>query len=722
MMVESDEILPVDRERERKLKYAVCEQQRRKTADYPLLYPRERRLVGGAVLDYNLGFFSGTESESFNYNLTGGMELLGGDLRASVSGCQRDASEYVDLHHLSWRYVTGDNPCLTNIRLGNMFTKGIITSPVFGASISNVPVIPLKVQSSQILDGFTDPGSEIELYINRELIDFTEADDNGCYRFFYNLNYGSDLVSVRIYKPDGEIIAKNSNVNLPYSFLPSGKVYYNLGGGFTGNIPFSGDTHDYIFHGDIACAVNKNLTARVGSDYLGAYKDPSFYTGLSARLFRQYLLDLDFSPESFLRTGARVRYASGAGAKIMYTRYCCNNLYNTGDAREKLYTGFYLPFRFIGMGNGLRTSWERDVNRYSNRTGCSVGFTSRLRRLTARINYYGQAFSDSKRKGQFDGFVSLSAGYSFSHLPCLPFFLRGACMHADWRGEAGSLSDGIAGFRFTKSLWRRGQVSWQLSYNLSANLVNFRTAVSVDLKPVRLVNRFSDYCGSKLLRQNLSGSVSFDNESRKLITSNRSEAGRSAVSVLMFLDSNENGSFDESENIIPAKAIRLDQIARYQLGEDGILRISRLSAYRRYRAEVIREALPDPLLAPAVTKFSFITDPNSFKRIEIPLYVTGVLEGKVLLCKEKENYCRGGIRLLIKSTDNEFEKTIKTFSDGTFYCMSLLPGNYTLKVDPVQLNFLNAESSQLCYNFTITKASGEPVKRKIIINVDKIFK
>jgi hypothetical protein len=33
------------------------------------------------------------------------------------------------------------------------------------------------------------------------------------------------------------------------------------------------------------------------------------------------------------------------------------------------------------------------------------------------------------------------------------------------------------------------------------------------------------------------------------------------------------------------------------------------------------------MLAPALDKFSFVADPNQYKRIEIPFYRTGVAEG-----------------------------------------------------------------------------------------------
>jgi len=721
VVLNSDEKLPVEMKRERELEHAVLELHKLKK-EYPLLFPGERRLRGGGIVDYNLGFFTGTESGNFNYSITGGMELLGGDMKASLTGFHNARSDIVKLRHLNWRYVKHKDPFLTTFHIGNILTGGILARPVFGAGITNVPLIPLKVQSRQVIDGFTDPDSEIELFINKRLIDFTKAGENGYYRFEYNQNYGSARVSIKIYKPGGEIIIRKRQIDLPFSFLPEGKIYYSIQGGIPDNMSYYGSLSSRVFHGDIGWAMHKNLTVRVGSDYFNYYEDPSFYGGLSARFFKQYFADVDFSPGNFFRTGARVRYASGTGARILYTVYNGENLYNPGDAREKLYTWFYLPFRFSDLANGLRTALEHVKSVHQKRTGYSVGFNSRIRGLNVSVDYSVQSFSDMAASIKNDRFVSLAAGYYFSSRQSVPDFLRRMYMRAEWRGNTLNLNNGNAGIRITKSFWNRGQVSFHAGYDLSRRVMNFHSVVSLDLKPFRLVSRYAHTGKTKIFRQNVSGSVIFDSESDKIITSNRAQTGMSGISVVMFSDINGNGCFDKGETVIPAQSVRIDQSAAYSLEEDGILRISRLTGYRRYNAEIIREALPDPLLAPMVSRFSFITEPNRFKRIEIPLYRTGILEGKVTIREIENCYYRGGIRLIITATDREFKKVVSTFSDGTFYCMELLPGTYTLEVDPDQRDLLSAESSPEYQKFEVrADEAGSTVKKEIILDIGGIF-
>jgi len=207
--------------------------------------------------------------------------------------------------------------------------------------------------------------------------------------------------------------------------------------------------------------------------------------------------------------------------------------------------------------------------------------------------------------------------------------------------------------------------------------------------------------------QNFTGSLALDAGHKQVVPSNRNQVGQSAASIRMFVDANENGHFDAGEEIVPARAVRLDQGATIHLGKDSIQRISQIQSYWRYNAEIVQSALPNPMLAPLFTEFSFEADPNRYKPIDIPLYRTGVIEGLVRLNHtDGKQHGLGGLRLILKHTTSEKTETLHSFSDGGFYAMNLLPGHYTLEVDPVQLSFLNAKSEPEKTNFEIKALSN----------------
>lgn len=100
------------------------------------------------------------------------------------------------------------------------------------------------------------------------------------------------------------------------------------------------------------------------------------------------------------------------------------------------------------------------------------------------------------------------------------------------------------------------------------------------------------------------------------------------------------------------------------------------------------------MLVPLKDKFSFIADPNQFKQIEIPFYRGGIIEGTFLLQRSDKQFGQGGLRIIIKGKNSDFEQTVRSLNDGGFYVMDLPPGSYSLSIDQAQLGFLNAKQAK----------------------------
>jgi hypothetical protein len=107
-------------------------------------------------------------------------------------------------------------------------------------------------------------------------------------------------------------------------------------------------------------------------------------------------------------------------------------------------------------------------------------------------------------------------------------------------------------------------------------------------------------------------------------------------------------------------------------------------------------------LAPKEKVFGFVAEPNRFKSIDIPLYRTGTIEGSVLIERAGVLQGVGGLRLIVQRVGDPLPlETIRTFSDGSYYSIGLLPGKYTLSVDPKQLEFMNAKATPEILEFEI---------------------
>ena len=178
----------------------------------------------------------------------------------------------------------------------------------------------------------------------------------------------------------------------------------------------------------------------------------------------------------------------------------------------------------------------------------------------------------------------------------------------------------------------------------------------------------------------------------------------------LFIDENDNSIHDEGEEIVPSRAVRLDRSATPHYGSDGIVRFSQLQSYWTYRMEIDKNALPDPTLAPKMQALSFVADPNHYRMIEVPLYRTGTMEGSVVTeSRSGAKVGLGGLRVLLTDALGKTE-TLRTFTDGTFYTFGLIPGTYTLRPDPQQLDYIGKVAEPMEIKFEVKAlANGDYV-------------
>jgi hypothetical protein len=156
---------------------------------------------------------------------------------------------------------------------------------------------------------------------------------------------------------------------------------------------------------------------------------------------------------------------------------------------------------------------------------------------------------------------------------------------------------------------------------------------------------------------------------------------------------NNNRRYDKGEKKVPAQGFRVTDFASYEEGCDTVLRIKQLQNYWTYNSVIVTSSLPDPSLVPEKLEFSFTTDPNRYKLIEVPLYRSGTAEGMAKFEKNGTFAGLGGERLILCRSGDKKEEMIKTFSDGRFFAYQLPPGKYSIKPDSSQIQFLDAESS-----------------------------
>lgn len=685
--------LPVQEKIERELKRKKMESAQGQKEDYPLAFKRSRKILGGAMVDYSLNGIFTNGSQGITYTFTGGMEVLGGDIQGTVVGTRTSGyPNSLRASSLRWRFAVRDNPYFASFTAGQLSTTGLINRQIRGFSVTNDPIEPRRSYDTYVFDGNTDPESEVELYLNDRLIAYMRADELGYYRFNVPISYGTSRLSTRVYTPSGDVKLIDREMQVPFTFLPQGVVSYKLQGGVIETNILVEETDQYAGHGDVAVGVTKWLTASAGADYLAGELwtgRPFFYGSVSSRIAKQYLLTADIAPDNYYRLSGSVMYPSDLSINLVYTHYPNIGLFNYQKATDDIAGSIYFPINLFGLTSGLRLAGQHTQLPGSTATKYNVDFSSRIWQFNLRINYRHAFNIVHENFINNEQTLITSLTYTIARTPGVPVYVRGMFIRAQTQYDFRDTRFTRSELQLSRTLFRNARLNVNLGYNFLNKMIATEVGFTLDLNVLRSTTTFNSVGNSLALRESLSGSIGVDARNGKMELSNREQVGRSAVSIVSYVDNNNSGVYDKGDEILPYNAVTLDNPVTAKVGRDGVLRLSQLQSYYRYNLKINRNAIADPTLVPLKTEFSFVTDPNQYKRIEVAFYRGGILDGKVFVDKATGVQPQGGLRLLIKGVSNNYETTIRTFADGGFYVMDLPPGKYTMEVDQAQLDFLN---------------------------------
>jgi predicted negative regulator of RcsB-dependent stress response len=683
---------------------------------YPMLYPRKRAILAPGMLDYNIGSSGRLRSSQMSYSMAAGIELLGGDFQTSVGGLVTENFRTFNMGASRWQYVfkqglePDKNPWISTIQIGAVPIAGSLARTAFGVNISNNPVVPRRVLDLFAIEGFTTADSEVELLVAGQLVDFTRADELGYYRFNVPLSYGTVRIGIRIYTPQGEVLFEERQLQIPFTFVPRGLLTYNVQARMQ-RAPREDSSLTLLGRADVAYGLTNNITTKFGVnrvfDSISVAYQP--FVSASTRLFDQYLVNVDYIPNSQVRTSASVFYANNTAISIQYGNYFgqpVNDFVNTLLVRD-LQVGYFLPFQLFGKASGIRFGYDRLWLQNGETQRFQGDYNTRIGPLISRFNYREERVKRDGLEQENQRLATVSLTYTIPRKPGIPVFVRGMFFRTQLRHDMKRFdATALGSFQFSQTVFKTGRftVSFdrdflnqnnRIQFGLLYDFQSFRSSSQLNVAQKAFDVQYG-------YSQNFSGSFGADLRNGMILPTNRDQVGRAGVTVRTFIDANNNGIWDQGEEVIPATAIKLDQSANMIMGSDGLLRITQLQNYWTYRLTVDLRSLPDATLVPLKPKFSFVADPNRFKLIDIPLYKTGTIEGVVY--NEKiagKPEPQPGLRMALNRVGTEETETIRTFSDGTFYQYGLIPGDYTLVVDKGQLDFMQVAAHPDTLKFTI---------------------
>ncbi|WP_161964258.1 carboxypeptidase-like regulatory domain-containing protein [Chitinophaga flava] len=588
-----------------------------------------------------------------------------------------------------WRYVQNDNPVVRQVSAGRVYTPTIasVLFPVTGIQVSNTPTFNRTAFGTYRLTDITEPGWKVELYINRELIDYQQADASGFYSFNVPIIYGNTSILLRFYGPWGEEYSRQKDITVPFNFLPAKDFEYSVTAGIELDTFYSRFASARFHYG-----LTQRLTVGGGIEYLSSLPSGNNipFVQASYRLPGNFVLSSEYAYQVRSKTSLFWRSKSDMEIELMYLRYQENQqavLYNYLEERKLT---FSLPVRREDFSLLSKLTVDRIKMPVPQQTGEKILSLPPLEYTTAEWVCVG---SSGSVNANLTTFCSFRKGYktvAYSNLsqtyrvfdkmfftPRLQYaYDRNQITNAKIELERPIANHGFVRFTLERDFYgKQFTTGIMLRYDFSFAKTGFSANISAHRSSVS---------------QSAGGSFLFDRATNYLDANNLGSVGRAQFIVQAFLDLDGNGKKDPEEPRIEGVIPQLNGGIVQYYKEDTLCRVFNLEPYRKYIITVNPDGLNSISWRIKNPTISVQALPNQFKLIEIPIEVYGEVSGSVMN-EKRQGLSR--IKVNVYNAASKLVKSILTEGDGYFSYLGLTPGSYTVSVDAEQMKRLSLKAT-----------------------------
>ncbi len=690
LRLNSNSILPVYRKYIDQLK--LSSQEFNQPGKTERTFGAKKPLFTLGSFDYLLSSNFGKNSKPFSsYRFGLGGIILGGEGSVISSGNSFEGKIINNRIEWLWRYPVFKN-YLTQISLGNILANGLASYNIRGIQITNEPLEPRRKYMNYIFRNRTNPNWTVELYRNNNLMSITKADANGNFEFNLPLDYGTSLIQLKYYGLRGQIIEQEKVFQIPFTLLPPGEMNYNL------NIGEIINTHEKLVQANLSFGVNDWLTNQLGFDYLNGsgYTKGIFYNSTSLRVNSNYLFNLTVAPNAYIKTTANGLFSSLSSFDISYTKYFENPFYNQSKISNEINGNVFIPMNIDKTPTNIIFNSQYLNFGKSKRLSLNIGVNSIFENFNPSINYkfnYAENEIGKLNRSNIDiGFI-----YSLPRVNGIFSSLIGNIINTrlEYNLNSGKVENAYLSFATNITEILRFQITY--SKNFLNSISNTFVNLILDLPFVRS----SSFINNDQFGQYLQGSLNYDWTNNSIKFYNRQQIGRAGAIVRLFIDENNNEKYDLGEKIIKNVKLKMTSVNTISQNKDGLIYLLDLNPYTFYKGSIVESSLKDPLLVPQFKNFSFVTEANNIKLIDIPVYFAGEIYGTVMQIKNNKANPLAGMKVNIEGVNNNFKKTVPTFSDGDFYYFGLLPGKYKIYLSKKVLKKLNVNTKPESYEIEI---------------------
>jgi hypothetical protein len=583
-----------------------------------------------------------------------------------------------------WKLVNNDSKLFKQVTAGKIFNRTIssLFAPVVGIQLTNTPVVNRRSFGTYTLNDITEPRWTVELYVNNVLIDYTQADDSGFYKFEIPLMYGNTAVYLKFYGPYGEERFEERIINIPYNFLPKNELEYTLSAGI-----LEDDENNRFSRFNLNYGISRGWTIGGGMEYFSNNSENVFlpFLNTSIKLAPSLLLSGEYAYKVKAEGLLSFRTPRNFQIDFNYINYDKNQTVINYNYLEERKISMSKPFKSKLISGYSRFSVNQIILPTTEFISAQLLLSGTLLGVSTNLTTSG---TYSNRSNIPNIYTTLSQSYR------LPLNLL-ASPQVQYDYTSGNFTN--IRIELERSLFKYGYAN--IGYN--ANLIGKSHSLELGFRytfnfaQTSLNSRIGTHYS--VFTQNVRGSFIFDANEPYVHASNRSGIGKGGIKVQAFLDLNFNKKWDEDEPLLPGVKLKRSGGRVVYNNDKTELRIFDIQPYAEYMLELDAYSLDNlawiiekPLLAVEIM-------PNQIRSINVPVSVMGEVSGMVYL----EDNGIGRIMVNIFDNNNELIKSIMSEGDGYFSYLGLKPGSYIAEIDKEQLNKLELKSIPKEAKFTI---------------------
>ncbi len=668
-------------------------------------YQRKYHILKGGMADWAVYSTQLNNGPSETRALLGlGAEFLGGETNIELNYSSKYNFEKRQQQY-HWRWANNNTKLVKQVTVGKISSRSVasIYSPLIGTVITNTPTTYRRSFGSYTMSDFTEPGWTVELYINNIIVDFTTADAFGFFKFDIPLVYGASNVLIKFYGPWGEERTKEQIINVPFNFLPAGELQYSIAGAMVQDT-----SHSFFSRGEANFGISRHLTLGGGLEYLSSISaSPSIpFVNGSAQIFSNLLVNAEYAHG--VRTKALVSYSlpSNFVFDIDYTKYALEQKAITFNYREERKIRVSIPVSLKKIKAYSRFAYIQNILKETTYSTAEATISTFYKGVSA--NFTG---------------------------------------NANWLGKTNPYIYGnlALGFRFFRTLSFRPQVQYDFSnkdliytkvelennFSPKCNLaLNWENNIRNNINSVELTLRYDLSFAQTSISTRISdqyimtgqsarGSFAFGSGNARIIADRRTQVGRAGLTIIPFLDINNNNRHDDNEPVLSGMNVRINGGRILPNSRDSIIRILDLEPFASYMLEFSDTQFDNIAWQIPNKTLSILMDPNQFKLLEIPIKIMGEINGMIYIKSGNNLKPQGRILINIFDHKGNFIAKTQSESDGYFNYIGLAPGSYYAEIDSLQLSRLKSIPYPSRYDFNIHPSENGDIIDNIEFQLEK---